>query len=437
VETFVIEPKEMKRRKRRGKKNLRQAEDEAVENLQDSSVTSSNIVENSNSSGEMAAAGCSGNEGAVMTSLPAVDHIKMEPADDENSVPADGGLVVSPRLRQTRARAAAATTAGNAPVLLPKKTKTWYPGSFKSEPSGSFLDSSLIITSIKTEPMEDVEDAPIVPKREPLPEPDLAVFTGQGAVASADFARSRYEYDNGTLGGDDNNQATTIRQRHARVSDIFLKLKLKSQEAALQRRSTPVPPPTNNTAPAGGVGRTETDLTSAPLPSKVKLTRPPLDVAGRPLDPPALKTELALAPPVAVASAQSRLIARLAETVGCSQNILGSTDDGVVESPPPPKSPPGLLRVVKEIRQCRQAGLARPPLPPLIPIAEEEEARPRQQLQLPVKLAHLQPAGGFFSIAQAAAATCQASLSEFKSVQVAIVCMYLLSLFIHSAQHRQ
>ena len=415
VETFVIEPKEMKRKIRRnGKKKGgglppigEDKEDryEAEEDLQDSAVTSSNIVEGNNS-GE--------SNNAIIDKIPgagAVVVIKTEPLDEEAM--AEESLV-SPRLRRTRARTA---NSGNVPVLLPKKTKTWYPGNVKMESKGC-LANFINISDIKAEPGDEGGRVPVVSiaasglvvlKKEPLPDPDLAVFTGQGPVASADFACSGYEYNSGSL---DARQATAIRQRHAQVSDIFLKLKMKSQEAVLQRRATPLPTATIAT------GLTEPPATaSSPLPSKIRLSRPPLDAAGRPLDPPALVAELALAPPEEQRSAQARLISRLlAQTVGSlegefqrgKKTVSVTVEDEESQSRlDGPGSRPGLLRVVKEIRWSVARNSR--PLPALVPIVGEEE----QARQLPVRPSHLLT--NCFSTSKVFS---KSSLAEFKSVQV-------------------
>jgi hypothetical protein len=406
VETFVIEPKEMKRKKRRGvkkKAGMQLAEEEREEDLQDSAVTSSNIVE---SSGE--------SSNSSRTQLPLllsdVVTIKTEPIEVEEEETEQA--LISPRLRQTRARAG-----NNNSGAPPKKTKTWFPGELNAS-TKALLPSF----TIKTEPVDPSSEGfeSIVPKREPLAEPDIAVFTGQGQVADINFGLSEYAYNPGRV---EDSQSATIRLRHAQVSDLFHKLKLRSQEAVLQRRASPLPP-------AAAVDSTAANAvvaaSSSPLPSKVKLFRPPLDETGRPLEAPALLAELTLAPPSQLATARGQLIDRLAQTVGRATADRKVDDLSEKDLDQGMENPPGLLRIVKEIRR----GLTRPvrPLPALIPLDGTKEMGP---LQLPLRRSD---ENSFASFSSGSNILSLASLTEFKTEKVSI---FILFVFLQGSVKRK
>jgi len=352
-ETFVIEPKAVQKRGRKKRCKNPESYSELDEDLQDTFISSSNIIEQNQEMKEPKLEIKNQNDHVMEASQPVVQEetneipneqspgnltienietVKVEKELDDKDDRRLSCEAQSPPplgMRQTRSMR----------TRMAPKSKTWFPGDRGTAKKKSVFESVKSPT-MKQEPLVKKEDVEV----------DTKVFLGEGEVAGEEFKDNIFVFNEGKV---EKEIITSLKTRHSTISSIFDKLTKKNNLQALTARASKTDEVTNDKL---------TKKEPITLCSKIKLSRPVVDIFGKLLGQPSLKQEIEMKPPNQMITSTANIVQKLS-----SQVKINNLDETEAEH----KDPPSLIEIIQDIRKRKER--RKLPPPPLIPLNTNEE----------------------------------------------------------------
>eukprot|EP00090_Calanus_glacialis_P018800 TRINITY_DN29123_c0_g1_i1.p1 TRINITY_DN29123_c0_g1~~TRINITY_DN29123_c0_g1_i1.p1 ORF type:complete len:3087 (-),score=783.11 TRINITY_DN29123_c0_g1_i1:152-8311(-) len=353
-ETFVIEPKAVQKRGRKKRCKKPESYSELDEDLQDAFISSSNIIEQNQELKESKLEIKDESDPALKQSQATIDP-KETTESDSNELREDLTIetveTVKPKLEvEDKADRRPSCEAQSPPPLgmrqtrsmrtrMAPKSKTWFPGDRGTAAKKSVF-SGVVSPPIKQETVIKKENVEV----------DTKVFLGEGEVAGEIFKDNKFEFNEGKM---EKEVITSLKTRHSTISSIFDKLVKKNQHQALSER-------------ASKADQVEIKQKSKEEPiklcSKIKLSKPVVDLFGKPLDPPSLKPEIEMKPPDQIIASTTNLVQKLA-----SQVKPNNLDNIELDH----SDPPSLIDIIQGIKKRKER--RKLPPPPLIPLNKNDE----------------------------------------------------------------